>query len=65
MMELATIFEPRLLFFLFLLFTLGVLLFTVYSVYSRHVKSRKSKSRLEAKIKWQRRIEAIREAECE
>ena len=65
MIDLATSFEPAPLYFLFLLLGMGVLLLTVYSITNWRAKRRTSKRRKEAEIKWQRRIEAIREAEYE
>ena len=65
MIEMATSFEPTPIFFLFLLLGMGVLLFTVYRIIVWRANRRTNKWPTEADIKWQRRIDAIREAECE
>jgi len=74
MIEMATNYEPTPIFFMVLLLGMGVLLFTVYAIImwginrknSKQLTDRRnSKPTVEGKIKWQRRIEAIKEVERE
>jgi hypothetical protein len=65
MIEMATNIEPTSIFFLFLLVGMGVLLFAVYLIVTWRGNRRASKQPREGEIKWQRRIEAIREMERE
>ena len=52
-------------FFLFLLIGLAVLLFTAYTIIMWRVNRKTRKRPTDAKIKWQRRIDALRDVKRE
>ena len=65
MIDMATSFEFMPVIFLLLLFSVGALPFTIYGAITWHTKRKNRRKSTPPEIKWQRRIEAIREMETE